>query len=126
MVSFTGIFWKSRFESVFLRNVCLQIDHITNAGNLETVHFLTKLNMLLKSTFCLFFLNVCILKVKKKWNDVRFRRSYQVSNSACAHVRIVQCLMLKLPAKPSLLKSCSIASLLQIVLCQKVLASVIQ
>ena len=26
------------------------------AGNLEIVHFLTKLNILLKSTFCLFFL----------------------------------------------------------------------
>ena len=37
------------------------------AGNLETVHFLTKLNILLKSNFCLFFLNVCILKLKKNW-----------------------------------------------------------
>ena len=47
-----------------------------NAGNLETVHFLTKLNILLK-TFCLFFLDVCILKVKKL-NDVRFHRSYHM------------------------------------------------
>ena len=34
------------------------------AGNLETIHFLTKLNILLK-TFCLFFLCMCLKSEKK-------------------------------------------------------------
>ena len=64
MVPFTGIYQKSRFESVFLEmDVTNRLYY--NAGNLETVYFLTKLNILLKSTFCLFYLNVRTLKVKK-------------------------------------------------------------
>ena len=48
---------NSRFESDFLEMDVYNRSYY-KAGNLETIHFVTKLNILLNNTFCLFFLKV--------------------------------------------------------------------
>ena len=60
------------------------------AGNLETVHFLTKLSILLKSTFCLFFLISDIgniYRILEYLSDIGKR--YQTSEIDIGHIGVI-------------------------------------